>query len=542
MTKRLFKSWLRTFGWSAAAFSTVITHGVAAEPAYEKRVVLPGVAMHGINGLVFGKDGLLYGSSMLGTGFIKVDVKTGSVGKLLDGEGSGDDLALAADGSLAWSALRYGEVKVQGPNGDIRTVASNLPWVNPLIFDNAGKLYVGQVTQPDTLLEIDLSGKVPLRKIGEGFGGINAFELDGKGGLIAPQTFKGNIARIDLKTGAAETLVSGLGDIVAVRRHKNGRFYGVEWTGGRVLDITPDKGTFSVLTQVPAPLDNLAIGGDGTLYVSRPADNSIIAINPKTKKQRKIIGGGLAAPGGLHVTEHDGKPALLVADIFGFRYVDPATGAVTENPFDLFKYGSSTVAISDELIVAAQVVRGTVTAIRRDTGAVLKTSTEVHRPMGVVVRGNKILVADYDAGEIVELSPSDASQKRVVAYGLNGPVGLVARPDGSLVVSETGTGHLVEIDQNGAKKVITRDLRQPEGIALRADGHIVVAEVGSASISIIDTQGNKTRVAEGLPIGDTIGKGAVPVHLPTGVAVDTSGTIYVTCDIDNSIIALAPKR
>ena len=77
----------------------------SAEMTYTQHTVVSGLPTHGINGLTFGPDGWLYGSTVMGTGLIRVDVKTGALEKLLADQVSGDDLAFVPDGSLAWTAL-----------------------------------------------------------------------------------------------------------------------------------------------------------------------------------------------------------------------------------------------------------------------------------------------------------------------------------------------------------------------------------------------------------------------------------------------------
>ncbi len=431
---------------------------------------------------------------------------------------------------------------MQSSDGTIRTGATGLPWVNPITFDGNGRMYLGQVTQPDTLQVYDIPGDAPPRKIGEGYGGINAFVLDDNNGLIAPSSFRGQIIRIDLDTGDSSVIADGLGDIVAVRQGSDGVLYGLEWTGGRVVRVDPDTGQFSVIAEPGPPLDNLAIGEDGTLYVSRPSDTAIMAVNPTSGDYTFVVKGQFSASGGLTVMGQDGDDTLLVSDMFGYRFVDPKTGTVSATAFDLFKKAGSAVDTDGRVIALAHVQRGTVSVLDRETESVVNTWTSAKTPMTVVVRDDEILVTDFKAGEVVAFTQGDAATKRILAYGLNGPVGLVEDEEDVLIVSEATAGRIIRIDDAGRKTVIAGDLSQPEGIALREDGHILVAEVGAQRLSVVDPEtGAKTVIAEALPIGDTIGQGVVPVHLPTGIAVGTDGTIYMTTDQDNSILAFTPN-
>ena len=528
---------------TAVTLMSAVSYAEAEEPSYTQSTLVEGLPTHGINGVVFGPDGLLYGSTMMGTGLIRVDVNTGTLEKILTDQASGDDLAFAPDGSLAWTALLAQEVRMQAPDGTIRTVATGTPWVNPIKFDDENRMFIGQVTQPDALQVIDLTGETPPRKIGEGYGGINAFELDGQGGLVAPSTFKGQAIRIDIETGESSVLAEGLGDVVAIRKGSDGLLYGVEWTGGRVLQIDPVSGDFRVVAEPGPPLDNLAIADDGTLYVSRPSDTAIIKVDPVTGEYSFVVNGQFSASGGLVLTKQNDETVLFVSDLFGYRFVDPKTGAVTSTEFDLFKKAASAVAINESVIALAHVQRGVVTLLDRVSEDRVTVWTSAKTPMAVALRNGNVVVTDYKAGEVVEFSPGDASTKRILAYGLRGPVGLAVAQDGSLIISENTTGRLIKIDGAGRKTTIAEGLDQPEGLAIRSDGKIIVAEVGTQSLSIVDpSSGAKTVIATDLPVGDTIGQGLVPVHLPTGVAVTDDGVIYMTGDKDNSILAFTPVQ
>lgn len=540
----MLKSITRGAGFAAAiVLCAQVLPAFARDVAYEKRVLVAGLPARGINGVVFGKDGLLYATSILGNGILRIDVTTGKIERIAPNQPSGDDLAFAPDGSIAWTALLHSEVRVRAPDGNVRTLATELPGVNPIIFGPDGMVYVGQVTQPDTLLVIDPSGRQPVRRIGGGYGGINAFELDGKGNLVVPLSLKGEIASIDIATGKVRTLVSGLGDVVALRTDRRGRYYAVEWTGGRVIELFPNTGKFRVIAQIAPPLDNLAVAADGTLYVSRPADTTLIAVDPKSGAQRNVVHGGFAAIGGVALTEHGGKPELLVADTFGYREVDLATGAVTAIRFDNFASSSSAIAVDGDNILFAQLSGGAVKLKRRTTGQMVHAWTSVAVPIAVALRDGRIFVLDYAAGELVELDPRAPFQKRIVVDGLHGPTGLVATANGGWIVSEAAAGQVISIAPSGGRRVLGRNLHQPEGLAMLPDGSIAVVEAGARRLVRLDPSSGKTSVIDAdLPIGDADGIDPVPSHVPAGLAVSRQGIIYVTGDRDNSVLSFTPRN
>ncbi len=534
------------------AAALVLGVPVAAAQTYERSLLVPpiagaarGIAPHGINGLDFGPDGALYAASLVGPGIYRIDLARGTLTEVVGAPlGEADDVAVAPDGTLAWTALLSGEVRVRRRDGRVETLASGLPLVNPVHFDAQGRLFAGQIGQPDTLFELDPAGIRPLRPIARGLGGINAFTDDGQGALLVPLAEKGALARIDVASGALSVLATGLAQPVAVKRDSRGRLVTIDWQAGAVIRIDPSTGATRTLATVTPPLDNLAIGPDDTIYVSRPSDNGIVAIDPGSGAQRSVVQGQFAAPGGLAFTRQGGRATLLVADAMGWREVDVATGVVTLRPFDLVANGSSTIAATARHVVLGYVRRASVTVLDRASGRVLRTFAGFREPMGVVaLEDGTIFVVDHASGELVQLVAT-GDVRRIVAAGLAGPVGLARDAQGRLLVAEAAAGRLLRIDPaDGAREVLARGLAQPEGIAVLPDGAIAVAEVGARRLSRVAARGGRPRViARGLPLGQMFTRTPAPVFMPTGVAAGDDGTIFVTADRDNSLLAFRPRR
>jgi sugar lactone lactonase YvrE len=525
----------------------------AAARGYELAVIVPpipgaaeGIAPHGINGLNFGPDGALYAASLIGPGIYRIDLGRGTLNEVVGApEGEADDVAVARDGTLAWTALIAGEVRVRRPDGRIETIAANLPLVNPVHFSADGRLFTGQISRPDTLIELDPAGRAPPRTIASDLGGINAFTDDGRGHLYVPLSDKGAIGRVDIASGTMTIVATGLGMPVAVKRDSHGNLVTIDWQVGKVIRVDPRSGAAHTLATVPPPLDNLAVGPDDTVYVSRPSDNSIIAIDPETGAQRSVIQGRLAAPGGLAFARRDGRPALIVADAMGYREVDVATGAVTLRPFDLQSNSASTVALTSRTIVLGYVRRPVVTVIDRTSGQVLRTFKGLQQPMGVAaLEDGTIYVVDYATGELLRLTPGAEPDRTVVARDLGGPVGLALDARGHLVVSEAVSGRVLRIDpHDGSREVLASGLAQPEGVAVLPDGAIAVAEVGTRRLLLVEPQDGRVReIARALPVGRMFTRTPAPVFMPTGVAAGDDGTVYVSCDGDNTILAFRPRR
>jgi len=537
--------------WLGAAL--LLTAGAAHAQDYLRSVVVPpiataapGISPHGITGLNFGNDGKLYAGSVIGPGVYRIDVKTGALEEVIGAaQGESDDVAMGPDGTLVWTALISGELRARKADGRIVTLAADIPMINPVNFTKDGRLFTGTFGKPDSLIEIDPAGKQPPRTVARDLGGINAFVDDGTGtGLFVPLAEKGALGRVDLTTGEVKIIATDLGQPVAVKRDSRGGLITLDWSTGKVSHVNPISGETQRITIVSPPLDNLAVGPDDMIYVSRPSDNSIIAVHPETGEQKIIVQGGLTTATGVALTTRDGKPALILSDAYGYRYADLSTGKVEMLPFTLGAAASSAVAVSEKTIVLANVRRAGVSIIDRATDRTLQTLGGFKAPMSVAASDTgEIYVADYAGGEIVKLMPGASPDRTVVAANLQGPVG-VARDGQSLIVSEAGAGTVLRINiTTGEKQILAQGLSQPEGLALLPGGKIAVAEVGMRQLIVIDpATGSRVVVGDKLPIGRMFTRAPGPVYLPTGVAADETGAIYIACDADNSVLKFTPPR
>ncbi|MDX2223993.1 MAG: hypothetical protein SFV21_14680 [Rhodospirillaceae bacterium] len=524
----------------------------------------PGIGPHGLTGIGFGPDGALYGGSVAGPGIYRFDLDAETVTEVVGAPaGEADDVALGPAGTpaehwLAWTAILACEVRARRPDGEIVVLARDLPMINPIAFLPDGRLLAGQASVPgvqsDTLLEIDLNGGPP-RTLARDLGGINAFAPGADGAsIIIPRFDRGGVARVDLATGTVSPIADGLGVPAAVKRDSQGGLYAIDWPTGRITYVNPDSGETIRVATVPPPLDNIAIGPDDTLYVSRPPDNAIIAVNRDTGEHAVVFSSGLAAPGGVVLTTFRGRPALAVADIYGYRFVDPVSGAVTLLPFDTATNASSAIAVDERRIVLVNVRRNSLTIIDRDAAErstvdaparATATVTDLNAPMGVALSpAGEILVANYGTGDILRLMPGAANDRTIVARGLRGPVGLAFGADGALYVSEATSGAVSRVDRaTGDVVAVAMGLSQPEALAALPDGRLAVIEAGAGRLSIVDpVLGSVETIATGLATNQVFTRAPAPVYLPGGVTAGDDGAIYVVCDRDNSLLKFTPRE
>ncbi len=526
------------FGWDKhlrSCFIALITGFVlwgcdGAPETWHKETILSGLPVHGLQGLTFGPDEALYVGSVMSQNIVRVDVTTGALEDVIPAPvGEADDLAFGPDGSLAWTAINAGELRLRTPEGVITTIATD------------GTLYAATLFGPDRLWAYDLSANTS-RIVAQGLGGLNAFEFGEDGALYTPLPSRQAIGKIDANTGTLTVIAEAVGNVVAVKFHPDGLMYGVSWDDGVVQRIDPVSGWTETVALVEPPLDNLAIDEDGILYVTRSADNGIVAVDPISGNQRLVVRSDLAAPGGMTWIERNDQPHLLITDIFGYRYADPQTGDVTLLPFDLENGASADVDVREGLMALSYVRRNRVLLKDAGTGDVLQTWLDVPSPYGVLIeRNGSVLAAVHETGAIIRLDLNTPDTHATVIRGLNEPVGMVwVEKDMSLYVAEAGAGRISRVNLNTAERfTVAAQLSQPETLAVLPDGRLVVTEVGVGRITVIDLDtGDKNIIADALALGGAISRSPHPVGMPTGLAVDTDGSVYVVTDRNNGLIKL----
>jgi streptogramin lyase len=425
----------------------------------------------------------------------------------------------------------------------MRVLAKDLPGINSLDFDRRnGKLYASQVFLGDALWEIDVAGTNPPRLIRKDMGGFNGFEVGPDGMLYGPLWFKGQVVKIDPANGDLTVINSEFKTPAAANLDGKGNLWVVDTRTGELSRVELASGRKTVVKQLKPALDNLAIAPDGTIYVSNMADNSVEAYNPATGDLRTLTSGKVAVPAGIKVA----GDSLWVADIFGFRQVNLATGATT----DVLRMQASdleypfSVGVSSRQFALASWFTGTVQLIDRAT---LKTDTMLHgfkAPYDAIpMEDGSVLVAELATGSITRASGAEFKDRKTVASGLAGPVQMILGSDGPLYVTEAA-GKLTRIDMaTGAKSEVASGLLLPEGVAQTPWGSLIVAETAARRLVEIDpSNGSRRTVADNLPIGLEAGPGMPPPYVVTGLSVGPDGSIYMSADRNNAIYRIRPQR
>lgn len=536
-----------TFARGASALVIgLLAFSAARADGYDVTRLVPGSAFHGVHGLAIDKADRLFAGSVAGAALYEVDRATGTAKIIVPTpEGMADDIAIAPDGTMAWTGFLTGDLYARKGDGPIKKLASGLPGINSLAFRKDGRLYATQVFLGDALYEIDVEGIKPPRKIMEKMGGLNGFEFGPDDQIYGPLWFKGQIARVDVDKGELSVVADGFKVPAAANFDSKGNLWVVDAALGQLVKVDPKSGAKQMVAQLKPSLDNLAIDAGDRIYVSNMADNGIQEIDPATGAAKQVIIGKLAFPGGIGVVTDDGKDTIYVADVFAYRTVDGDTGEVKDMSRmhadgTTLEYPMSATAKGDEVLLSSWFT-GTVQVVDRKSGKTIEMLHGFKAPYDAIRLGDgKLLVAELGTKSLIEVSGEHGKERKALATELNGPVGLVLGSDGAVYVTEAFSGQVSKIDPaTGAKAVVAKDLKMPEGIALQPSGKLVVAEVGAKRVVEIDpANGAVAELAGNLPIGLSAAPGLPPTNMPTGVGVGANGTIYVSSDVENAIYTL----
>jgi sugar lactone lactonase YvrE len=240
-----------------------------------------------------------------------------------------------------------------------------------------------------------------------------------------------------------------------------------------------------------------------------------------------------------------------------FVAVHTLAGAEAESGQGRFGEAFGIVAAPDGTIYFSDGDGGYVWQIAPD-GARKIIAKNLNTPSAIALdKGSALVVADTGSHTIKRVEPQSGRVTIIAgtenqsgfADGIgsnalfNGPVGVAVAPDGTIFIADTYNDRIRAIDAEGHVRTIAggdapgfkdaatgMDARfdTPCGIAVDTDGSLVVADTGNHRLRRVLMNGAVTTIA---------GTGAQGVHdgtlteasfnEPTGVSVDTDGTIYV---------------
>lgn len=189
-------------------------------------------------------------------------------------------------------------------------------------------------------------------------------------------------------------------------------------------------------------------------------------------------------------------------------------------------------------------------------------------PQGITIdAGGNLYVSDA-AQRIVRIAPDGTAQTIAGTAGVAGsqdgmqatfmnPTGLAVAANGDVFIADTGNNKIRVLSPDGNVSTLAGNgtagfmdgagsqaqFSGPTGVAVDAAGNVYVADQGNQLIRLIDAGGNVTTYAGMLGTkGGTDSTGtAASFSLPTGVALDASGNLFVSDQGGDTIRKITPQ-
>ncbi len=172
-------------------------------------------------------------------------------------------------------------------------------------------------------------------------------------------------------------------------------------------------------------------------------------------------------------------------------------------------------------------------------------------PYGIAVDMNgNVYVTDPVLGFMIKIAPSglitvieqvpSGSLPSVLHLGfsLNGPQAVATDTQGNFYIADTMSNAVFKVDPSGSTHVTTIVQGNPAGVAEDLSGNIYVSETQINKIIKVNTAGKSTVIAgTGIPgySGDNGPAVQAQLNLPSGLALDSSGALYVA-DYGNNAV------
>lgn len=500
--------------------------------------------LFGSNGMRLGPDGWLYVTQVFGSQITAISPATGEK-KIISPRGgeivSPDDLDFDSRGVMYVTEYLNSRVVSRMPNGEVRVVSDQVPGANGITI-HKDRLFIDECRTGGRLLELFPDGRTP-RLMADGLAMPNACAVGPDGLLYFPEVLSGDIWRVPLNGGERERFISGMATPPALKFDNRGALVVLESHTGDITRIDLQTRQKTRVATLETGLDNLVIAPDDRIFVSSFAHGSVWEIAPNGT-QRVIEPTGLIGPWGLTCSAED----LFIAD--GPSLMRPGADTAPQRVAWVGDHGFPGIirdvcAGADGILYVTTTV-GTVASFDPQTHASETFASGLDRPNGVAYspRGS-VIVAESGTGRVLELVRG--GEIRAIASGLNFPTGIAVADDGACYVSETGAQRVVRIDR-GIETVID-GLDQPQGIAMRGIT-LVVLDTGSRELIAYSKADRRRQVlASNLPVGAAGGLAVKPLpgipgifpgpFVPfAGLAVASSGRIYISGDADGSVLAL----
>ncbi|HEX3033337.1 MAG TPA: NHL repeat-containing protein [Bacillota bacterium] len=154
-------------------------------------------------------------------------------------------------------------------------------------------------------------------------------------------------------------------------------------------------------------------------------------------------------------------------------------------------------------------------------------------PYGIVVMGNRLIVADSGRGSVEEYNTDGEHLKTWISPQENFRPGMLAlNKDGMVIAGDLQGKQLLIFSRGGQLLSKLRPgklaLGVPHGLAATKEGSIWVADGENSSIKLLDSGGETISVLDSM----------AGLATPKGLALDSSGRMYISDVLSNSVWVL----
>ncbi|WP_445383628.1 hypothetical protein [Robiginitalea sp. IMCC43444] len=548
------------------------------------------------NGIDIGSDGNLYVGSVVEQKIFVLNKNNGKIVNRISDQVTGpDDLVFGPDGSpyegyLYWTDLLTGEVGLLKPDGSIKKQLLK-GGVNPIAFNDEGRLFVALDFQGDGLYEFDPELNNPPRPIIECdfpvpgnpdilpcLGFFNSFDFGPDGRLYGPLFAFNLIIAVDVGepndppltgdlfgngfNGAVEILAGGGGEFAnpaAAKFGPDGLLYILDQTGS-LFTLDVDSKQLTTLTESLEPgLDNMVFDQDGSLYMTNNDEGWVAEILLPSGQARILSPGGIIAPQGLGVMAGPNNQDLVFeADLFSVREFNGTSGQQTGQykGFLVPVPGPPSLTLPQNMsasgtdLVISSFFSSTVQVWNPQDGVIADFEEQVAAPLDAVrLNSGEVIVSDVGIPEGTGGGVHRMSDNATLLLFPGVASGLAT--DGEKVwATDWFAGVIFEINfdtEPPAVAPVFSGLSFPEGIAVDNDGRLLVYETegpgGGGKLTRIDlSTGEATTLVDGLEPKKGGIPGFPPQWLFDSVDVGPSGDIYITGGASNSVLKIPANK
>jgi uncharacterized protein (TIGR03437 family) len=466
------------------------------------RVVGPDGIIHRFAGDTYGSYGGDYGDPLLAEVHTPSDVAVDSNGAVYIADTANALVRKVAGGAIITYAGTPGTFSYAGDDG----LATKAGLMTPVAIglDSSGNLYI--VDQSDSRIRmVDSKGNITTVAgngtadfAGDG-GKATAAQLNTPSGVAADTS--GNMYIADSANYRIRKVSSGNISTVAGDGH-------LSFSGENILATN---------AQLNSP-HGVAVDSAGNLYLSDTSNNVVRRVG--TDGKISTLAGPSAQMNSPHGLAVDAASNVYVADTGNARVLKiTPSGGVT------------TAAAAD----TAQLVSPTGVAVDK-AGNLYIADMGNNRVRKVSAAGTVTTVAGTGVqGFAGDGQPATSAQ-------LNGPRGVAVDSAGNVYIADTGNNAVRMVSTDGRISTIASQIVNPRGIAVDSTGGVYVTD-GAIRIRKLYATGPNTMIAGAATPGYS-GDGGLAVNAqlngPSGLAVDSSGRVYIADSNNDAIRVLLP--